>query len=277
MDFQEKSLEVIYISEPLLSFGYGQICDHPKDGLFLYGPHNGSGISREISIGVIGTKQGLSFFQNWAIRAGGFVEVPPPGRMDKENRLHLSNFPGFEEAFNIKINPNDFIKIKVDINDIESATKTLNPYEAVSKTVDLYIRKIDHFDKNEEREIDVWIFILPELIFQRCKQLSKRTGLELVKGEFAKKKSMKSDLPLLEGIIDLSDEDIFNDVPDFHRQVKARLLKLGHTSQLIRETTIAPEKFLNKVGKPIRRLQDPATVAWNIATGLYYKTQPEPP
>ena len=27
----------------------------------------------------------------------------------------------------------------------------------------------------------------------------------------------------------------------------------------------------------MRGLQDPATVAWNLATGLYYKTQPEPP
>jgi hypothetical protein len=59
--------------------------------------------------------------------------------------------------------------------------------------------------------------------------------------------------------------------------VKARLLKLGHPSQLIRETTLVPEKFLNKAGYPTRGLQDPATVAWNVATGLYYKTQPEPP
>lgn len=28
---------------------------------------------------------------------------------------------------------------------------------------------------------------------------------------------------------------------------------------------------------PIRRTQDRATVAWNIATDLYYKTQTEPP
>ena len=27
---------------------------------------------------------------------------------------------------------------------------------------------------------------------------------------------------------------------------------------------------------PTRRLQNPATVGWNLATGLYYKTQPDP-
>jgi hypothetical protein len=139
------------------------------------------------------------------------------------------------------------------------------------------MQEIEHHDRNEERTVDVWMFILPELVFERCKPLSRRSGLELVKGDFAKKQKTRTELPLFESVIDQSDEDIFGDIPDFHRQVKARLLKLGHTSQLIRETTIAPEQFVNKAGYPLRPLQEPATVAWNIATGLYYKTQPEPP
>jgi hypothetical protein len=46
---------------------------------------------------------------------------------------------------------------------------------------------------------------------------------------------------------------------------------------LLRETTLAPDDFLNKAGKPTRGLQEPASVGWNVATGLYYKTQSEPP
>src|SRR5467141_1013978 len=30
-------------------------------------------------------------------------------------------------------------------------------------------------------------------------------------------------------------------------------------------------------GYPLRRTQDVATVPWNLATGMYYKTQPKPP
>jgi hypothetical protein len=45
----------------------------------------------------------------------------------------------------------------------------------------------------------------------------------------------------------------------------------------LRETTLAPEAFKNKAGYTVRRTQDRATVAWNVATGLYYKTQPKPP
>jgi hypothetical protein len=28
-----------HIDEPMLSFGFNQQTEHPKDGLFLYGPH----------------------------------------------------------------------------------------------------------------------------------------------------------------------------------------------------------------------------------------------
>jgi hypothetical protein len=41
MQLPEKQLPVVYIEEPELAFGHGQNSDHPKDGLFLYGPHAG--------------------------------------------------------------------------------------------------------------------------------------------------------------------------------------------------------------------------------------------
>jgi hypothetical protein len=84
----------------------------------------------------------------------------------------------------------------------------------------------------------------------------------------------RSDLPLLREVLTV--EDVFDDVPDFHRQVKAEYLTISPT-QILRETTLAPDAFKNKAGYPLRRTQDIATIAWNIATGIYYKTQPKPP
>jgi hypothetical protein len=270
-------LKIVYIDEPELAFQYGQTNDHPKDGLFLYGPHNRGSRSKELAIGVIATNEGLNLFRAWAIKLGGQIQVPAPQKNEKKNRLHLSNFPEMEEAFGLIVSPGDFVECKVDGGKLDIATKILNQHEAVRSAVDFYVSKIDWHDKNEERNIDVWVFILPEFIFERCKPLAKRSGLELKKGSFNKKQKKPTNLPLFSGVIDQSDEDIFEDVPDFHRQVKARLLKLGHTSQIIRETSLSPETFLNKAGYPIRNVQDPATIAWNIATGLYYKTQHEPP
>lgn len=277
MKLPVKTLETIYLSEPLLGFGHQQTCDHPKDGLFLYGPHSAPEKAKEISVGVVGTEQGLSFFREWAKKLCGFIEIPARKKTDKENRLHLSNFPGLEETFGISFTPADFTEKKIFANDIDEATRTINIHEAVRKVVDLYVGEIERHDRNEERKIDIWILVLPEVIFERCKPLAKRSGLPLVKGQFIKKQKSRVDLPLLGAVLDQKDEEIFDDIADFHRQTKARLLKLGHTSQLLRETTLAPEQFINSAGYPTRTLQEAASVAWNFATGLYYKTQSEPP
>ncbi len=231
MKLPVKTIETIYLPEPVLGFGRQQTCDHPKDGLFLYGPHSAPEKTKEISVGVIGTEQGIAFFQQWAKKLCGFIDIPARKKTDKEHRLHLSNFPGLEETFGIKINPDSLTAKKISSNDIDEATRTLNHHEAVKKSVDLYIEEIERHDRNEERKIDVWILVLPELIFDRCKPLARRSGLPLIKGQFVKKQKAPADLPLLSVLPDQADEEIFNDIPDFHRQIKARLLKLGHASE----------------------------------------------
>lgn len=277
MDFPKVNLEVVYVDEPQLEFGYQQKSDNPKDGLFLYGPFNKSKKVREISVGVLGSKSGVAYIRSWFNKLHSNIPLPPAGPRDKEHKLHVSSFPGIKESFHISINQNEIVEIVIDLRKIEDATVTENQHEAVRKVVDLFIKPIEHYHSNEEKKIDVWLFVLPEIIFERCKPQSKRAGLNLTKGDFPKKQKIKSNLPLFEEVIDQTDEVIFDDVPDFHRQVKARLLKLGYPSQLIRETTIVPDQFLNSAGKPLRRLQDDASVAWNLSTGIYYKTQAEPP
>jgi hypothetical protein len=277
MELPEQSLELIYLPEPRLEFGYRQTCAHPKDGLFLYGPHNRPANAKEIRIGVIGTPAGIAHFRSWAERIKKRVDVPPPGKTDKKNRLHLANFPGVEEAFGISFTPNDFSSYPIDPKVINEATLIVNHHEAVKRAVGIYVEKAQRHGHSEEQDIDLWVLVLPEIIFERCKPNAKRTGLPLVKGDFGRRQKARADLPLLGNIIDQSAEVIFDDFPDFHRQAKAEFLKLGKTSQLLRETTLAPEAFKNKAGYPERRVQDPATIAWNLATGLYYKTQPLPP
>lgn len=277
MELPEKTSEIKYVGEPDLGFGHGQTCDHPKDGLYLYGPHSAPDRQVMINVGVVGTETGLAFFDSKLTEIESFVSVPPPGQRDKEYRLHLSHFPGLAEAFGIRVNRDGLVRRKVEDKQIDEATRNVNHHEAVRKAVDLYVDAIEYHEKNEEQTVDVWILVLPELIFERCRPQSKRTGLPLVKGEFGKRQKKPADVPLLSDVLDLSGEEIFEDIPDFHRQAKAKLLKVGKTSQLLRETTLAPNEFLNKAGYPVRKLQDPATLAWNLATGLYYKTRPDPP
>ncbi|MGD9924790.1 MAG: hypothetical protein AB7V13_25575 [Pseudorhodoplanes sp.] len=276
MEFPEKSLRVEHIGEPPLVFAYGQNTAHPKDGLFLYGPHEKASKTKEIRLGLIGTAAGITRFRVWAKKIARKVPVPPPGRGEKADRLHLANFPGLEPAFGIAFDPDECVGYAIDPREIDRTTRILNLHEAVSKTVALYAEKARRHKKNDERDVDVWILILQEIIFERCRPQAKRTGLPKERGDFAKSQKRRSDLPLLEPLLSEAGEDIFDDTPDFHRLAKAEFLSIAPT-QLLRETTLAPEDFKNTAGYPIRRTQDAATVAWNLATGLYYKTQPRPP
>jgi hypothetical protein len=276
MKFAEQSLPVLHLGEPDLEFGFKQKTAHPKDGLFLYGPREKAKRSKEVRMGVVGTLEGTKRFRDWLTKIKKRVEVPPPKKGEKKDRLHLANFPGLEESFGITVNENELTTCVLDVKAIDEASRTVNQHEAVSKVVRLYVDRIRKHIQNEERSIDVWVLVVPEFVYERCKPKAKRKGLPLVRGDFGKKQQKRADIPLLEAIINQDDEGIFEDVPDFHRQVKAACLTIAPT-QILRETTLDPEAFKNSKGYPIRRTQDPATVAWNIATGLYYKTQPAPP
>jgi hypothetical protein len=274
----EASLIVEHLGEPELEFAFGQVSPHPKDGLFLYGPLARAKKTREIRVGVVGTTDGIGHFRSWARKLQQVVAVPPPGKGEKQDRLHLANFPGLEETFGISFEPDEVSALSIPFADIEKATSLLNLHEAVDRVARLYIERVRKHLKNEEQAVDVWVLVIPEIVYERCRPGSKRTGLVMEAGDFKRRQKIKESLPLLAaaGVIDQASEDIFSDVPDFHRRIKAEFLTIAPT-QLVRETTLAPEAFKNKAGYPLRKTQDAATVAWNLATGLYYKTQPKPP
>ena len=276
MDFPEPALTVHHLDEPMLAFGYGQASAHPKDGLFLYGPHGRARKARDLRIGLVGTSVGIAMFKGWAADLKRPIALPPPSKGQKANRLHLANFPGIQEAFGITFHPDEFVSLVVDEKAIDTASRILNLHEAVKKVARLYVDPVIRHRARDEREVDVWVLVLPEIIFDRCRPESRRAGLPMERGDFSKRQKARDTLPLLVGVIDQTAEEVFDDAPDFHRQIKAEFLSIAPT-QMIRETTISPEKFLNKANFPTRRTQDRASVAWNFATGLYYKTQPAPP
>jgi len=247
MELPEPPLRLEYIREPLLGFAFGQQCEHPKDGLYLYGPV--SGRTRNIvTVGVIGTKDGVGYFKSHLQSITRYIEVEPAKKTDKKDRPHLSDFPGLDETFGLHVDPEALVMRVIDAKSLDEATRQLNHHEAVAQAAELYINEAERYGKNEERNIDIWIMVVPELVFDRCKPESQRLGVALLKGQFGRRQKARVDLPLLADVIDQDAEIIFEDIPDFHRHIKARLLKLGKTSQIFRETTLAPKEFVNRAG-----------------------------
>jgi hypothetical protein len=84
---------------------------------------------------VIGTPAGINYFRTWAVQLKKGIPVPPPGKTEKQDRLHLANFPGLEEAFGISLNETEFVACPLDMKAIDKATRILNLHEAVKKVV----------------------------------------------------------------------------------------------------------------------------------------------
>jgi len=81
--------------------------------------------------------------------------------------------------------------------------------------------------------------------------------------------------PTLFGL-DEAEADVYKYATHFRRQLKARLLAPKIVTQIVRETTLAPDDFLKSNGQRKRRLEDDATVAWKLSTGAYYKAGGRP-
>ncbi|WP_235782870.1 hypothetical protein [Bradyrhizobium murdochi] len=197
MRFPEKSLRVEHFGEPQLEFAFSQRSPHPKAGLFLYGPHAKAKKSREIGVGVVGTTDGIAHFRAWGRKLKSAVRVPPPGKGEKADRLHLADFPGLDEAFGISFEPDECSALSIPWKDIDRATRIVNLNEAVDKVARLYIDRVKQHLRNDERSVDVWILVLPEIVYERCRPQSKRTGLPMEKGEFTKRQKAKESVPLL--------------------------------------------------------------------------------
>ena len=87
---------VSVFDEPQLEFASGEMLEHPRDGLTLFGPVDSKGIEKpsHLCYGVVGTKSGVGAFRE-------FVKVVnrPIPTDDNLNEVLWPHFPGFEEAF----------------------------------------------------------------------------------------------------------------------------------------------------------------------------------
>ncbi len=259
------TIETHYISEPLLEFGSGQKLEHPQDGLFLYGPVKNHGSPEVVHVGVVGTQDGIALVKNWLVTLQGPLPVKRP------DQLHTSPWPGFQAAFGLRLIPIPLVTIPLSGSDIATAIGKTNRYDAIRTTVKIFETAIlEHF-RSDERRPDVWLVVVPEIVH--------RYGRPTVSGP---KDAVKSTLMsekvaarFLQGgalFPDMTEEaETYLFARNFHHQLKAQLLHREVVLQVIRETTLDPTIELDRFGNPTRSLQEPARIAWNFSTTLYFK------
>jgi hypothetical protein len=268
-------MRCFHIPEPLLEFGHGQFGESPKDGLFLFGPIEDSGGRSEVRLGLAGTTTGLALAREWLKRLSGIIE----GKTSEEGEpiLWAPSWPGFEACFGAKLPSVPMASIELSRKEIEDSIQKDNKADAVRSTVLLVAQAIREHRQREERQPDVWIVVIPDIVYRYGRPQvalppkDDRTPSELVSARAAKR--FLSDGDLFPATMKDAETYLFS--TNFHHQLKAELLEDKVALQLVLESTLQDRRAA-KAGGRQRGLQDEATVAWNFATTLYFKMDAKP-
>lgn len=265
---REQIQKLLTFSEPRLRFGYNQAIEDPKDGLLLFGPPEKP---MGIHYGVIGTQEGINQFEAWATRLSKVIDADPKIKSSVM-------FPGFETVFRTPWETKPRAKIEIDPEVLNITVKNTDAHQRVFDTVDLFATQIKRWVKEEDIKIALWFIVLPEQVWKLCRPNSTISKVDGITPEIhlshAKALAILNAPDLFDETNTAAEKHLYEN--HFHNQLKAKLLDCEAITQIVRQTTIAPHDYLNKKGKPIRKTQDAATIAWNLGTAIYYKSGAKP-
>ena len=266
------ALKLMHLPEPLLGFGYQQRLEHPKDGLFLFGPLADEVHPAEMRVGVIGTDCGIERFRTWAKRIRGHIPSI------NSEAAHHASWPGFEAVFDTKWPERPITEIKVDGVALADAIRIENRHEAISKAVGIFESPIRRYLRQSEAPPTMWFVVIPEDVHRFGRPKSNVPRGERVKGE-AKLSRRAGRFVLETGSLfqeEVDAAEIYRFELNFHHQLKAKLLSERAVIQIVRETTLTPDEFVDDKGRQIRSTQDAATIAWNLCTTAFFKSSGKP-
>jgi hypothetical protein len=228
-------MNIRHIAEPMLNFGYG-ISECPRNGISNFNPYDIDIIRpSKVKLGIVGKEESIESVLLWLNNCKGEVEA----KVSKRPKPNLfPAFPGFnaDTAFQAEIVYDSSYVRPIKNSDFEdAANKALSLDAVITKVIELYIQEIRFLSKNKKP--DVILCALPE-------------------------KFVKDFLKSNEEEEEQEDEDSVEELEmDFRRMLKANSMEHNIPIQIVRDRII----------KPTGEMQDPATIAWNLFTALYYK------
>jgi hypothetical protein len=260
------SAQAIFLDEPELQFGFAQTARDPKQGLFLFGPLRDGLMPLRIRVGVVGTAEGLRLYTGW-VRSAGRPISPPVGSTTSVF------YPGFRELFGCEWPESPDVVCPVAADAVSSALRIAERHVAVFRTVSLFVDAISTSVLEEETKPDIWFVVVPDEVYAFARPKSGVPVAERTKSETLMNARLARQLTREPSLFD---DDMAAAKPflydlDFHNQLKVRLLERLIVTQIVRESTLQPESSESR-----RRLQDAATVAWNMSLSTYYKVGGRP-
>lgn len=263
--------EIMFIDEPLLTFGERKEYIDPKWGLRAYGPclyKDRRAIASSIRLGIIGSKESILLAENWISRCQNEIKAK------KEDSLLFQAFPGFTRIFGCELRVlTECIEVLTKA-EIEQVIQIVNFKQRVKSAAKLILDKLSNLREREPRP-HVVICALPQVIIDTCGTKKRGFGARQTSTEHE-----KEILEMLEDyrrtgqttLFPIQEDEVLDIIPeasDLRRLIKAQAMVLGIPTQLAKPTTF-------KTSSKGLSLQDDSTRAWNFCVALYYKAEGYP-
>jgi len=263
--------QLLKLSEPSLQFGFGQTNPDPRDGLFLFGPLSDQRKPLSMRVGVVGTLDGIFAYREWVSKIRHYIPAPNLAA------AHQFSFPGFEAAFKTSWPEKPVIEVPVSASEIAKSIRLSDRHRAIHQTVGLFADPIRRKLREEEIAVDIWFVVIPDDVYLYGRPLSRVPKSERILIQQTMNQRIARQLQTAPSLFeeDMKAAEIYLHGIDFHNQLKARLLLEKITTQIVRESTLLQPAEVNS-GTRLRRLQDPATLAWNLCTSSFYKANGRP-
>lgn len=255
---------LIHIEEPMLTFGYNQKIEDPRDGLTLFGPFTNKSHFGQIRIGIIGVKK-----QRDAVKK--YINELHKPIINIENDIARPYFPGLESTFGIEINTEHIQEININEQEIDKYLHYSDGHQRVFNLTNLYAERLNKYLNEEHVPVSVWFVAISDEIYQYGKNKSSIPKSEAnINLGLRKKDRISQTLFLFDDLNEL--KEAYDYEINFHNQLKAKLLNQKVVTQIIRESTISYETIWSDEKKILREKVFDTAKAWNIATSLYYKS-----
>jgi hypothetical protein len=263
----------IHIDEPRLTFGHDQCAEHPKDGLFLFGPTASGQNPARMDVGVIATPAGLEKYSKWVASIEKFIGIPAPAPNRKRNEANTFIWPGFEAVYGAEWPSTPFATCLIDAGELSRRILDADRHQAIYSAVALYEEAVRKFLREEEARPQLWFAIVPDEVYKYGRPQS--TVPVKLRTPGTRKLGVKAARSILaQGSIfpeEIQAAAVYEYELNFHNQLKARLMDTGQVIQVAKEVTLEPPNDKTKA-----RTQDRATIAWNLSTTSFYKVGGKP-
>jgi hypothetical protein len=163
-----------------------------------------------------------------------------------------------------------FASCLIDAGELSRRILDADRHQAIYSAVALYEEAMRKYLREEEARPQLWFAIVPDEVYKYGRP--KSTVPVKLRTPGTRKLGMKAARSILsKGSMfpeEMEAAAVYEYELNFHNHLKARLMDTGQVIRVAKEVTLDPP---TEKAKAKARMQDPATIAWNLSTTSFYK------